>query len=380
MRDPPRAGLLDAVVRLGRALRERDVPVTPSEIVDAARALEAVDLADRGRVYLALRTVLLGRVEDYPVFDRVFADLWRDPGPDDLVPAEIPAPGPPRAAPAPHLAAPGAATLARWLGRDADDAEPAGLPTMGRAEVLDRKDFSDFDPDQLDAVTRLARRIARRLAARPSRRWKSGHRGERVDPRHTLRRSFRTGGDPVELSYRTRRTRKTKLVVLCDVSGSMDLYSRFLLQFLYALQNCFARVETFVFSTGLARITAQLAGGSYRQALDRLQAERLGWSGGTRIGESLRAFIDRYDRLLDRRTVVVILSDGWDTGEPAVLAGALRHIRKRAGRVVWLNPLLGNPDYRPVTRGMAAALPHIDVFAPGHNLESLERVTPHLLL
>jgi len=168
-------------------------------------------------------------------------------------------------------------------------------------------------------------------------------------------------------------------VLLCDVSGSMDLYSRFLLQFLYALQNAFGRVETFTFATRLTRVTDILRGPSYRHALRRLSDVR-DFSGGTRIGESLADFNRQWGHLLDRHTVVVLLSDGWDTGEPEELATELIKIKRRAGRVVWLNPLLGNPSYEPLTRGMAAALPVVDHFAAAHNLASLRDLASHLTL
>jgi len=160
----------------------------------------------------------------------------------------------------------------------------------------------------------------------------------------------------------------------------MDLYSRFLLQFLYALQHAFARVETFAFSTRLVRITDALARDTFRTALDTLARSETGWSGGTRIGASIAEFVAVWPRLIDRRTVVIVLSDGWDTGEPQVLGDALHTIHRRAGRVVWLNPLLGSPTYRPLTRGMQAALPHVDVFAPAHNVASLEALGRHLAL
>ena len=165
-----------------------------------------------------------------------------------------------------------------------------------------------------------------------------------------------TRGELIELARRERRIQKTKLVIFCDVSGSMDLYSRLLLQFLYAMQNQLGRMETFVFSTRLHRITDDLRHASYRGALARLGDVR-DWSGGTKIGESLQAFNAGWPKLLDRDTVVIVLSDGWDTGEPAVLADALRTMRRRAGKVIWLNPLLGSPDYQPLTQGMQAALP-----------------------
>ena len=182
----------------------------------------------------------------------------------------------------------------------------------------------------------------------------------------------------MRLARRERTLRRTKLVVLCDVSGSMDLYSRFLLQVLYALQHAFARVETFAFSTRVARITDSLSRGSYRDALGELALLDSGWSGGTRIGDSIEAVRSGWPRLFDRRTAVIILSDGWDTGDPDVLGSVLRDLRRRVGRIIWLNPLLGSPSYQPLTRGMQAALPHVDVFAPAHDVASLERLAEHL--
>jgi uncharacterized protein with von Willebrand factor type A (vWA) domain len=222
--------------------------------------------------------------------------------------------------------------------------------------------------------------MARRLAARPSRRWKRARRGARVHLRATMRGLLGTGGDPAGLAYQERKLRRTKLVAICDVSGSMDLYSRFLLQCLFALQHSFARVETFVFSTRLDRITDQLDRRRYHDALDELSHTVRGWWGGTRIGESLSAFADAWMRLVDRRTIVIVLSDGWETGDPEQLGAALEAIAKRAGRVIWLNPLLGSPTYQPLTRGMQAALPHVDIFAPAHNLASLEALVHHLSL
>lgn len=377
-------GLVPATVRLGRALRERGIPSTPAEAVEAARALTTVDVGDRHEIKLALRSIFIGRVEDVETFDEIFDEVWtageraRSPERDEPETKRVTArKAEPRSM---HTAGQAPLTLEGWLGQGGDEAEPVGLPTVGTRESRASKDFSSYDAGDLEAVTRVAARIARRLAMRPSRRWKPVRRGPRVHARHTLRRSFRTGGDPVELVFRRRRPRKTNLVVLCDVSGSMDIYSRFLLQFIYAMQNCFARVESFVFSTRLSRVTDQLLGPSYGQALERLTEGIHGWSGGTRIGESLAAFDEGWPRLVDRRTIVLILSDGWDTGEPEVLGRVMRGLHRRAGKVIWLNPLLGNPEYRPLTRGMQAALPYIDVFAPAHNLAALSGLAAHLRL
>jgi uncharacterized protein with von Willebrand factor type A (vWA) domain len=240
------------------------------------------------------------------------------------------------------------------------------------------QDFSTFGADQLEEVFRLTIQIAKRLARRISRRRRPVRRKGRVDLRRTLRANL-TRGDLIDLRFRARRRRKVRLVLLCDVSGSMDLYSRFLLQFLFALQNVFGRVETFTFSTRLTRITEYLKARSYRQVLRRLTEVR-DWSGGTRIGESLAQFNREWPTLVDRRTIVIVLSDGWDTGDPELLAAELLRIKRRAGRMIWLNPLLGNQSYEPLTRGMAAALPLVDHFAAAHNLASLRALAGQLVL
>jgi hypothetical protein len=187
------------------------------------------------------------------------------------------------------------------------------------------------------------------------------------------------GGEALDLRFRKRRPRKTRIVALCDVSGSMDLYSRFLLQFLYALQGTVARVESFVFSTRLRRVTDLLRQPDYALALRGLSAEVHDWSGGTRIGACLAEFNRDHPELVDGRTVTVILSDGWDTGDPALLGAEMESLQLRSRRVIWLNPLLGSPGYEPLTQGMQAALPHVSVFAPAHNLSALRALERHLL-
>jgi uncharacterized protein with von Willebrand factor type A (vWA) domain len=246
--------------------------------------------------------------------------------------------------------------------------------------MLGARDFRTFNESELRELTRVARRLARRLRMRPSRRWTAAASGPRVHLRRTLRGALGTGGVPIQLVYRARKPRRTRLVLLCDVSGSMDLYSRFLLQFLYALQHSFVRVETFVFATRLSRITEPLGAPGYRSALERIARAVRDWSGGTRIGACLDAFEADWARLVDRRTIVVILSDGWDAGRHEKIGDALRRLHRRAGRIIWLNPLLGSPGYQPLTRGMQAALPHVDVFHAAHNLASLEALVRHLSL
>jgi len=368
--------LLTATVRFCRLLRARGLGTTPAESRDAVRTLEVIDLADRAEVHRALRTVLASRPEHYPAFDEAFDGFWGG------LTAPVAASGPagPDAPPAVEAHFPRAKDAAQsfveWTDFAEGEGEPVGLPGVSDIEAVTGKDFSAFASDELDEIARLAAQLARRLATRRSRRLKPSRRHGRVDLRRTMRGTL-TRGEPVELARRERKILKTKLVVLCDVSGSMDLYSRLLIQFLYALQNQLGRMETFVFATRLHRITEELHGQSYDAALSHLGEVR-DWSGGTKIGESLRTFVRDWRRLLDRDTVVIVLSDGWDTGDPAILAEALVQIRRRAAKIVWLNPLLGSPDYQPLTQGMVAALPHVDAFLPAHNLDSLRVLARHL--
>jgi uncharacterized protein with von Willebrand factor type A (vWA) domain len=267
--------------------------------------------------------------------------------------------------------------LARWVTSPEPAEETVATAAMSAAESRRGLAPAAYSPEELAAMLRAARRMARRLALSRARRWRPSRRGRVLDARRTMMRALRTGGDPVELLRRRRRIRKTKLFVLCDVSGSMDLYARFLMQLLYALQDAFARVETFVFSTGLTRVTEPLRTLTFAEALARLATVR-GFSGGTKIGECLVAFAREWERLIDTRSVVLVLSDGWDTGEPAQLAAVMQRLHRRAGRVIWLNPLLGSPGYEPQAAGMQAALPHIDVFAPAHDFESLRSMIRYL--
>jgi uncharacterized protein with von Willebrand factor type A (vWA) domain len=370
------------MIRFGGLLRSQGLPVTLVQVTDGVRALDHLDLADREELRLGLRAVFVGRPEEQPVFDRCFEAFWRS-----RADGEEGMPGlvaiPPEETAEPLLGSGSqkreALALDTW-GEDeeAESGEPLDVPGVSDQEALATQDFATFSPDQLDEVYRLTLMIARRLARRLSRRRRPSPRRGRLDLRRTLRANL-SRPDLIELRYRRRKRRRVRLVLLCDVSGSMDLYSRFLLQFLFALQHVFSRVETFTFATRLTRVTEYLRTRSYRVMLRRLRDVR-DWSGGTRIGESLAAFNREWSHLVDRRTIVIILSDGWDTGEPEVLAGELRRIRRRAGRVIWLNPLLGNPSYEPLTRGMAAALPLVHDFAAAHNVAALRSLAGRLTL
>lgn len=367
---------IDKLVTFCRELREHGISVTPAEVITAAAAVQVIDTSDRDEVFLSLRSVLTTSVDDFPVFADLFKRFWTQSRRKTALRAVEPPRSQTRVKETKGLDF----LLEHWSSSLGADAKPAKLPGAGDDESRAQKDFSRFNNNELEEVSRLARRIVKRLANKPSRRWRPVRRGRRVNLRRSLRLSLKTGGELIDLAYKQRRPKRTKLFVICDVSGSMDIYSRLLLQFVYGLQNSFAKVESFVFATSLSRITGDLKNKTYQRALDRLALNVRGWSGGTRIGASLAHFNRLWLRRIDERTVVIILSDGWDTGEPEQLAQALARLQERAGRVIWLNPLLGNATYQPLTRGMQAALPFISVLAPAHDVASLRALEPHLVL
>ncbi len=379
------ADAIGLVTELSRRLREGGIATTTESTIDGVRTLAEIDGTDKSDVRLAFRSLFVQRRNDLATFEELFEAWWtsihsssaeaarRSPSPQANPSVIAPWEEPQRAG--------GTTALTRWAESlaEAEGEEPVPLAAPSVRDATGARDFGRYASDDLVALEQIASDIVRRLRSRRSRRWRHARRGGRLDPRRIVRLALGTGGDPIRLARRERTLRRTKLVVLCDVSGSMDLYSRFLLQVIYALQHAFARVDTFAFSTRVVRITDSLSRGSYREALDALAAiPDGGWSGGTKIGESVEAVRVGWPRLFDRRTAVIILSDGWDTGDPEILGTALGHLRRRAGRIIWLNPLLGSPSYEPLTRGMQAALPHLDVFAPAHDLASLARLASHL--
>jgi hypothetical protein len=354
---------------LAASMRAAGARVGVDELLNAHRALRAVDPADRGAAYFALRATLCSRRDDFVAFDAAFAELF--------------APVPQRAPELPDVLEPAALVLPRI----AVPAEEVAVPTEGEAEVvpsawsdaelLREKDFADYT----DAERQLARRVMRRLAgagpARPSRRTRPARRrgapphAARPDLRRTMRSSLRTSGDPVERHWREPSERPRPLVLVCDVSGSMEPYARMLLQYMQACVAARRRVEAFVFGTSLTRVTAELAGRDPDRALDRAAGAADDWSGGTRIGEALATLNREHGRRLGRGAIVVLLSDGWDRGDPEQLTAEMARLARCAHSLIWLNPLKAHPGYEPLTRGMQAALPHVDHFLAGNSLASL---------
>jgi hypothetical protein len=356
------------VVTFGRVLREVGIEVGPGRVADAMRGLGAVDLTRQEDVYFTLRQTLVSRHDELELFDRAFV-AWFLRGPV-----------------APLVRQRDRRRFADRVARDTLEAKPeddedvfeSGEPLERGAsahELLREKDFAEMTPEEFERVRRLMAAIARTRPRRTSRRRSPDPRGDQLDLRRMCRRSLRTGGEPIDQPWKARKTVPRKLVVLCDVSGSMDAYARALLFYLHAIVGTGQGVEAFAFGTRLTRLTPDLATRDPEAALARATKIAVDWGSGTRIGSSLAEFNTVYGRrALSRGAVVVIVSDGWERDDPDLIEREMAKLARAAYAVVWVNPLKGNPEYQPLAGGMRAALPFVDRFLPGHNLRSLEEL------
>jgi uncharacterized protein with von Willebrand factor type A (vWA) domain len=358
-----------------RLLRAYGIQVTAGRIIDIFRALQAVDVFQRDVFFTALEANVVSRVDDRELFRQLFLQFWSGPTwtmpPDPCVPV-----GEDTCAPLPPALQQAKMHVGNWdLRNDDGSAEPQQTVALySPQEVLTRKDFDTMAGQELRRVQRLITAMARELATRMSRRKKARVKARVIDPGRTLRRSLRYGGEVMELVQRGPKLGKTKMVVLCDVSGSMDIYTTFLIQFLYGLQNGLRGIETIVFSTRLTRITPLLRRRNIDAALHLISDTVQDWSGGTKIGACLHEFnMTMAANMVTSKTLVIIISDGWDTGDTAVLDNAMAQLRRMALRVIWLNPLLGSANYQPLCKGIQTALPYVHDFLPVHNMESLRQ-------
>ena len=395
------ADLVAHLARFAAALREAGIAVVLGDEIDAATALRHIDLADRDEVRLALRTGLKVEHRAWPIFDHIFGLHWRPGGQsggqgdggrgsegagagergdgrtgrragERQIPRRWPGHGNPLAELARTIAERGRVGPvedAEGPGRD------GGRPGYSPRALLRRKSFEECTEDELAAMERLIARVARKLATRPSRRLVPSARGGVVDLRRSLRRALGRDGELIDLARRDRAVELPRIVFICDTSGSMDPYARFLLAFILSLGRIARRTEIFALNTSLTRLTPWITAGNVAATLSRFARGVEDWSGGTRIGRCLAEFVDDYLReTVTGDTSILIFSDGLDRGDTGALDTALLAIRRRARRVIWLNPLMGDPRYRPEARGMRTALPHVDHLVPAHNLESLERL------
>jgi len=370
-------GTLPNLLAFGRALKELGVKVSLSQVIDVSRAVEFVDLADKGDFRALLRSNLISQKEDFPVFDMLFDCFWREQSYERVPMETLEIEGTPTESGAQEggdeegLEEAVAETVATE-NVPLENLDEFSIPTYSPQELLNRKDFSEMGVEESRAIARAILLIATKIATQISRRKKLGRKGNVVDPRWTMRRNMKYGGEIIDLVNRKRRIKKTRVVLLCDVSGSMDCYSRFLIQFMYGLQNELWGVETFVFSTSLSRITHLIRTKDIANALEKISGSILGWSGGTNIGRSLHTFNRNFaPSIVTHRTVVVIISDGWDRGDVSLLEREMQDLKRRCKKIIWLNPLLASDNYEPLCKGMQAALPYLDLFLSVHNVNSL---------
>jgi uncharacterized protein len=384
--------LLARILDFGRFLWELGLDIGPGRMVEVVESLPLIDIGVREDFYIFLKVSLVSKREQLATFDDAFAYFWlaRSMPASDLPPGAqmrrrslaLPSHRMPEQdkaqerltlAPSSQQRHPQARIAEARRERQQEEEESAERTgTYSHEELLRRKDFEEFTYDELQEAQALMARLRWRLGLRVTRRLRSARHGHALDLRRTLRESLRSGGEPITLRRREFRRKPRPLVIICDISGSMSLYSRLLLHFVHTVSNGLSNVETFVFGTRLTRITRQLARRDVDEALALVTNSVQDWSGGTRIGESLRTFNRRWSRrVLGRGAAVLIISDGWDRGDVRILGEEMARLQRNCHRLIWLNPLLGLEDYRPVTAGMRAALPYIDNFLPANNLDSL---------
>ncbi|HFQ93773.1 MAG TPA: VWA domain-containing protein [Anaerolineae bacterium] len=377
---PSSGHLLPNLLLFGRLLRALGLDVNPERMMDLVQALAYVDIGRKNDFHNTARALLVHDKDNLPLFDMAFNLFWRRHR--EGVRLEWANIRPPRRSDQPLVVPPLLMPENELSNPDGPGQEQPVVEVSriySRREQLRRKDFSQLTPEEVTAVKTLITQIAWNLGQRPTRRWQPG-RGAQLDLRRSLRRNLRYGGEMLAWSRRQPKQKPRPLIILADISGSMEAYSRLLLQFTYALSaNQTQPVETFVFATRLTRITRQLRQRSLERALNDAAQEAADWGGGTRIGEALKTFNFVWGRrVLGRGAIVLLISDGWDRGDPDLLRREIGRLQRNCHRLVWLNPLLGSPRYEPLTRGMQAALPHIDDFLPVHNLVSLEELAQHL--
>jgi uncharacterized protein with von Willebrand factor type A (vWA) domain len=382
---------LPAVVgAFSQRLHDAGMPVTPSQTQQYARSLVLTKPVSRRRLYWTTRAVFVTGFIQLPTFDRVFREVFGSSAKSDLEedPEVELEPAPPKDESdndeaqdddedLPDSGQGGADMKAGDGSGDDDDADEQEIPILSASEEeeLSQKHFSALASHELAALYRLMVRLDLATPVRRTRRRKRGRHGEHMDMRRTLRNSLKTGGDPIKLARRRRRVQKRRLVLLCDISGSMEPYARAYLQFLHCARASGPDHEAFVFATRLTRLTKQLAGRNPNRAIRRATESVEDWSSGTRIGDALKSFNDRYGRRgMARGSVIVILSDGWERGDPEMVSREMERLSRLAYRIVWVNPRVSAPGFQPKAGGLVAALPFCNALVSGHSLNALGEV------
>ena len=375
--------LLQQITDFCSLLRQMGVNVTTTNQLSWCRSVQLIDIGERDAFYHTARTNLISKDTDIETFDLAFNLFWRYPRTEfEAVDAES------ETSEASSLqdlsdTSDEQDMLEQWLDSETEDdaeGEEDDSTAYSVEEVLTRKDFSEFTTEDMEKAREIVAKLAALLATRLSRRKVVGKKGKIIDFRRSWRKSLVHGGEPLELIRKQQKIKKTKILLLCDVSGSMDCYAKFLIQFIYGMQKELKEVEVAVFSTHLTDITGLLRRKGLAEGLNEVADVVPDWSGGTKIGESLLEFYRQFAPSFSAyRTVVILISDGWDRGDVEVLRHSMEMLHRHAYRLIWLNPLLGSDGYQPICRGIRTALPYVDYFLPAHNLESLAELTKILI-
>ena len=377
------SALLPNLVHFSRLLGSLGLDIQAVRTLAVVHALEHIDIGRRTDFYHALRSLLIHRPQDLALFDEAFRIFWRRP-PEDWTTHDLHAMGEQRKTGAPQIEAPASPDSSQGGGATTSPVEVQQVATRSASdrEVLQTKDFAQFTEDEVNEARRMMADLRWNVSVRRTRRWQVGH-GRVSDLRRVVRVNASYGYELVDVPTRQRKHRRRPLVLLCDVSGSMERYSRMLLHFLACMSRRVDRVEVFLFATRLTRVTQYLNEcsdlGKRSMAVPKLPSYVPDFAGGTRIGDTLATFNRIWaQRILGHGAVVLLISDGWDRGSPTVLGAEMARLQRTVRRLSWLNPLLGSSAYTPLTRGMQAALPFVDDFLPVHNLVSLQALAAHL--
>lgn len=374
----PLVHLTENILTLADLMRRAGIPVSSNQVGECLHAFSLINIGRREQVYHAARCLLVSRYEHLQLFETIFNAFWRVQ-PSSPPPSGQKAPRAPRHDGQEHQPA-----LITYMARKTQPADPEldvadKSGTYSHAEILQRKDFLDMTPEELDAIKRLIEDMRWQAVLRKTRRQIASHKGTVLHMRRVMASAVRHNGVPLALTWQTRKVKQRPLILIADISGSMEKYSRLVLQFFYSVSHSLKNVECFVFGTRLTRITSQLKLRNIDRAVTEAAREVVDWAGGTRIGESLMIFNKQWSRrVVHRGAMVLIVSDGWELGDAEMLREQMRYLQLRCYRLIWLNPLMQRANYQPVVEGMAAALPYVDDFMPIYNLHSLTALAAHL--
>ncbi len=365
------------VIQFSRFLRDNAFVIGPDEEADILNSLSQIVPQSFDQQKAVYKSILVKNRKQFVQFDELYIQYW-----EELSRAEdskeknlLEKTQKPQKTAGQNS---NLQVLKQWLYGGRID-EEKNIATYSAFEALSKKDFASFISDEQKELLQIIKIIAQRMANKVSRRFTKSKSKRQLDLSRTIKKSIKNGVEINQFYFKEQQKRKVNLVLICDVSKSMELYSQFLIEFMYGFQQVVDKLHTFAFSTSLISLTRALKDGDYEQVLSNLSEQVPHWSGGTRIGESLYTFKQKYgQRLLNKDSIVIILSDGWDTGDIDLLESSIKYIHKKSDRVIWLNPLAGNPDYKPSTRGMEVCMPFIDVFTSAHNLDSLRQITKYL--